>query len=328
MSISLNYSNILNAEERIRKYVRETPLEFSSSISRLTGRDVYLKLENMSEIRVFKIRGAFNKLLSMDEDRLRKGVVTASSGNHGLAVAHASRKIGVRAVICVPETVNKQKLEAIEEESAEVIKYGSNYDQVYYKARKIAEERGLEFVHAFDDKYVIAGQGTCGLEITRQLKKFDAVVVPIGGGGLISGISLAVKANNGSSVLGVQTEAVPSMYLSLKEGRIVTVTHRKTIADGMMALTPGKLTFEIVSKLVDSIFLVGDLEIRNAIYILLRKARTVAEPAGAASLAALLSGKIPEEFRRIVLVVSGGNISLELLDEIIRNTQGMPIGAT
>jgi threonine dehydratase len=313
-----NYSDIVNAERRIRNYVSTTPLQYSSSLSKLTGRDIYLKLECLSPIRVFKIRGAFSKLLSLGEERLRNGVITASSGNHGLAVAYAAKILGVKAVICVPESVNKQKLEAIEEESAEVVKYGSNYDQVYEKAKEIASERGLEFVHAFDDPQVIAGQGTCGLEIAGQLKDLDAVIVPIGGGGLIAGISIALKhQRKGCSVFGVQTESVPSMFLSLKRGKILSVPPEKTIADGMVALRPGKLTFKIVSKLVDRIFLVKDNQIRKAVYTLLRKERILSEPSGATPLAALLTNHLPEKSRKVVLVVSGGNIALDLLEDII-----------
>jgi threonine dehydratase len=320
--------DILNAEKRIRKYVRETPLEYSRYLSRITGREVYLKLENNSAIRVFKIRGAFNKILSMGRERQGRGVITASSGNHGLAVAYAAKVLGLKAVICVPDNVNRQKLEAIEEQSAEIIKYGKNYDNAYIKAKKIASSRGLEFVHAFDDRDVIAGQGTCGLEITKNMKELDAVFVPVGGGGLIAGISVAVKSLKHSTVFGVQTEAVHSMYTSLNKGRIVSVEPKETIADGMIALKPGKLTFSIASKFVDRILLVDDEEIRKAVYMLLRKERIVSEPAGASPLAALLSNRIPESARKIVLVISGGNISLDLLEEILERYHHIPIGAT
>jgi threonine dehydratase len=306
------------AESRIRKYIPPTPLEQSPGVSKLLGRDVYLKLETFQPIRVFKIRGALNKLLTLGDSARRKGVITASSGNHGFAIAYASRLFGVKAVICVPENVNPQKLMAIKEQGAEIVRFGSGYDDAYAHATFRASREGLTFVHAFNDTDVIAGQGTCGLEIARQLPDLESVVVGIGGGGLISGVAIAVKeALERSTVYGAETVAIPSMYESLKAGRPVKIEPGKTIADGMQAAIPGVLTFEAVRKYVDRIGLVNDLELEDAIYDLLTLGRVLAEPAGASPLAAMKGPLRTVKSMKTVLVVSGGNISVDLLSSIL-----------
>lgn len=306
------------AESRLRGYFPPTPMEHSKSLSLLCGREVHLKLEVFNPIRVFKLRGAVNKLLCLGDSSLRRGVLTASSGNHGLAVAYAARLFGARAVVCVPDKANPQKVSAIEEQGAEVLRVGSNYDQVYENSVKIARRRGLTFVHAFDDREVIAGQGTCGLEISRQLGRADSVVVPIGGGGLISGVAIALKSLSPMfRVYGVETKAVPSMYVSLEKGERTAVKPGRTIADGMQASVPGRLTFEASSRYVDRIALVDDPQIEDAVYELLSAARVLAEPAGASPLAALRGPLRGERGECTVLVVSGGNISLELLGAIL-----------
>ena len=306
------------AEARIRAYIAPTPLEYSKGISELLGREAYLKLETSLPVHVFKMRGAMNKLLSLPESDLKKGVITASSGNHGLAIAYASKLFGVKAAVCVPEAVNPQKLMAIEEQGAEIIRRGAGYDQAYENAVETARKRGLTFVHAFNDKDVIAGQGTCGLEMTRQLPGLDAVAVAIGGGGLISGISIAVKeALPRARVYGAETVAIPSMYESVKSGRVSKVDPKPTIADGMQAAVPGELTFEAARKFVDKIGLVTDDELEDAIYELLSLARVLAEPAGASPLAVMKGTLREEPGHRIVLVISGGNISVDLLRNIL-----------
>jgi threonine dehydratase len=306
------------AEARIRRYIPPTPLEQSPGISGLLGRDAYLKLENFQPIRVFKIRGALNKLLCLGDSDLKRGVVTASSGNHGFAIAYACRVFGVKATICVPSAVNPQKLRAIEEQGAEIIRFGSGYDETYENAVSTAAKRGLTFIHAFDDRDVIAGQGTCGLEMARQLPDLDAVTVAIGGGGLIAGISIAIKGTlEGARVFGAETVSIPSMYESLRRGRRVRVDPRPTIADGMQAATPGGLTFEAARRHVDRIGLVSDGELEDAIYDLLRLGRVTAEPAGASPLAAMKGPLRKERAEKVALVVSGGNISLALLSSIL-----------
>jgi threonine dehydratase len=307
------------ARERIRSYLPPTPTEFSRPLSEQLGKSVYLKLEVFQPIRVFKIRGALNKILSLSDSERKRGVITASAGNHGLAVAHASRKFGVRAVICIPEKANPQKAAAIQAEGAEVVRIGANYDDSYAYAVKLASKRNLAFVHAFDDSEVIAGQGTCGLEIAEQVSDLEAVVASIGGGGLISGIVLALKELlENVSVYGVQTRAVPSMYESIKRKKRMLVRTSPTIADGMTTSVPGKLGFQIVSDYVDRIVLVDDAMLRSAILDLLLSARVLVEPAGAAPLAAMKNTlRIPEG--KVVLVVSGGNIALSLLSSLLKS---------
>jgi threonine dehydratase len=310
---------IERAEGRIRKFIPPTPLEYSGRLSKLLGREIYLKLEVFQPIHVFKIRGAFNKLLQMGDSALSRGVVTASSGNHGLAIAYASRKFGSHAVICVPTNANPQKVNAILDQGAEVLKFGTTYDEAYENALRIAQSRSMPFVHAFNDRDVIAGQGTCGLEMVRQLGDLDSATVAIGGGGLISGISIALKQSiKGVRVYGAETHAIPSMYESVEEGRMVRVKPKPTIADGMQSAIPGDLTFEAVSKYVDKIGLVSDRQLEDAVFDLLVRANVLAEPAGASPLAAMKGPLKKEKGNKMVLVISGGNISVPLLTKILR----------
>ena len=314
------------AEGRIRKYIPPTPLEYSKGISDLLGRETHLKLETAMPIHVFKLRGALNKLLSLPDSALEKGIITASSGNHGLAIAYASKLFGVRASICIPENANPLKLKAIQEQGAEILRFGESYDEAYEFALEAAKKRDLTFVHAFNDREVIAGQGTCGIEIVRQAPDLDSVAVAIGGGGLISGIATAVKESlPRSRVYGAETVAIPSMYESLKRGRAIRVAPRPTIADGMQSAIPGDLTFQATKKYVDKIGLVTDSELEDAIYDLLSVARILAEPAGASPLAAMKGPLKGERGERLVLVVSGGNINLDLLRSILnRKAKGSP----
>ena len=310
---------IEEAEVKIRKYFPPTPIEYSRSISKLLGRETYLKLETVLPIHVFKIRGALNKFLSLPEAELKRGVVTASSGNHGLAIAYSSKLFGVGATICVPSNANPQKVRAIEEQGAEIIKFGGGYDEAFDHALALSKEKNLKFIHAFNDRQIIAGQGTCGLEISRQLPGADAVVVAIGGGGLISGIAIAIKGSlPDCRVYGAETVSIPSMYESIQHGERTLVSPKPTIADGMQAAIPGELTFEAVSKFVDKIGLVDDLQLEDAIFDLLTFARILAEPAGASPLAAIRGPLSREPGKKIVLVISGGNISMELLAAILR----------
>ena len=306
------------AEGRIRKYFPPTPLEYSKGISDLLGREVYLKLETALPIRVFKLRGALNKLQTLSRPALDRGVITASSGNHGFAIAYVSGLLGVSATVCVPENVNPQKLKAIREQGAEILQSGRGYDAAYDHAIATARKRGLTFIHAFNDPDIIAGQGTCGLEISRQLPDVDAAAVAIGGGGLISGIAIALKGVvKGVRVYGAETVAIPSMYESLKKGSLQRVDPRPTIADGMQSAIPGDLTFESVRKYVDRVGLVNDAELEEAVYELLTLARVLAEPSGASPLAVMKGSLKGEPGQKIVLVISGGNISVDLLRHVL-----------
>jgi len=320
--------DIEDAEQRIRPFIPPTPLENSKGLSDLLGREVFLKLETFQPIRVFKIRGALNKLQCLGDSELRKGVVTASSGNHGLAIAYASRIFGVKATICVPERVNPQKLRAIAEQGAEIVRFGMGYDETYENAVEVARKRGLTFIHAFNDREIIAGQGTCGLEIARQLPDLDAATIAIGGGGLIAGIAIALKRSlEKVQVFGAETKAIPSMYESLGQGRMVHIDPHPTIADGMQAAIPGELTFEAARRFVDKIGLVTDRELEEAIYDLLLLGRIMAEPAGASPLAAMKGPLRHERAEKAVLVISGGNISLSLLNSILSKREGRPTSA-
>ena len=306
------------AEGRIRKYFPPTPLEYSKGVSDLLGRDVYLKLETALPIRVFKLRGALNKLQTLPESALKRGVITASSGNHGFAIAYVSKLLGVSATVCVPQNVNPQKLRAIEEQGAEIVRRGKGYDEAYELAVDTAKKRGLTFIHAFNDPDIIAGQGTCGLEISRQRPDLDAAAVAIGGGGLISGIAIALKgALPGIRVYGAETVAIPSMYESLQRGSPYRVDPKPTIADGMQSAIPGELTFESVRKNVDRVGLVNDAELEDAVYELLTLARVLAEPSGASPLAVMKGSLKGEPGQKLVLVISGGNISVGLLRSIL-----------
>jgi len=267
---------------------------------------------------VFKLRGALNKLQTLPEPALKRGVITASSGNHGFAIAYVSKLLGVRATVCVPENVNPQKLKAIEEQGAEIIRRGRGYDEAYEHAMDTAKKRGLTFIHAFNDPDIIAGQGTCGLEISRQRPDTDAAAVAIGGGGLISGIAIALKGSLPRvRVYGAETVAIPSMYESLERGSLFRVDPKPTIADGMQSAIPGELTFESVRKNVDRVGLVNDVELEDAVYELLTLGRVLAEPAGASPLAVMKGSLRGEPGQELVLVISGGNISVDLLRSIL-----------
>jgi len=267
---------------------------------------------------VFKLRGALNKLQTLPEPALKRGVITASSGNHGFAIAYVSKLLGVRATVCVPENVNPQKLKAIEEQGAEIIRRGRGYDEAYEHAMDTAKKRGLTFIHAFNDPDIIAGQGTCGLEISRQRPDTDAAAVAIGGGGLISGIAIALKGSLPRvRVYGAETVAIPSTYESLERGSLFRVDPKPTIADGMQSAIPGELTFESVRKNVDRVGLVNDVELEDAVYELLTLGRVLAEPAGASPLAVMKGSLRGEPGQELVLVISGGNISVDLLRSIL-----------
>jgi threonine dehydratase len=305
------------AAERIKDFAYHTPVYFSDAWSTVTGAEVYLKLECYQPIRAFKIRGAANKLVQLSPNERRLGVVAASSGNHGLAVAYMAKRLGVPAKIVVPVTAVSAKVEAIEEQGATVIPCGTLGRQRIEKAMKIAAETGAVFIHSFDDLDVIAGQGTVGLEIVRDLPEVESVIVPVGGGGLISGIAVAVKSMKPSvRVVGVQAEGAASMYESLRQDKPVVLDRVETIADGLSPGEAGRYTFEVVRQLVDRVVLVSDDEIRDATMSLLDKSHILAEPSGAAGLAAAKRLGLSRG-EKVVFVVSGGNISRNVLQSLI-----------
>jgi threonine dehydratase len=313
--------DIKRAAKAIDGIAHRTPLYRSEHLSRRLDANVFLKLECFQPTRVFKIRGAANRMLQLGRAQRDRGVVAASSGNHGLSVAYVARLIGASATIVVPTTAVREKVEAIKEQGATVVGHGRSHAERYTRAQQIQKERGAVLVHPFDDPEVIAGQGTIGLEILEDLPDVDTILVPVGGGGLISGISLAIKAGRPEAkIYGVQSEKAPSMYESLKADKPVRLNDVGTIADGLAPGEPGQLTFRIVKKYVDGVVLTSEDKIRSATRLALESLHLLIEPSGAAVLAALDGSYQPRRGENLVLVISGGNISLDLLRELLNES--------
>jgi len=317
-NIPVTLAAIQRARARISGIAYKTPLYFSPRLSDLTGAQVYLKLESFQPIRVFKIRGASNKILNLSFAERRRGFVTASSGNHGLAVSYVAKRLATTATIVVPITAVEEKVRAIEEYGAKVEKYGRFHDERMSRAIEIQRTTGAVFVHPFDDPDIIAGQGTIGLEIIEDLPDVNTVFVPIGGGGLISGISIAIKSLRPTAkVIGVEPERASSMYQSIKTGKPTRLTDTTSIADGLATREPGTYTFEIARKNVDDILLVNEAQIERAVFTAMKDCHIVVEPSAGAVFAALTDVYHPKGGEKIVLVVSGGNISLRVLGTIL-----------
>jgi threonine dehydratase len=315
---AVSFQDVLEADKKIKNFVIRTPTYMSVVFSRRTGAEVYLKLESFQPVGVFKIRGAINKICSLPPSELKKGLVTSSSGNHGLSVAYAAKIFGARAVVVVPENAVKEKVEAIESYGAEVIKHGKDYDEAYSKALEIQKETKTTFVHPFNDPFVIAGQGTIGLELLEDIPDLNTIIVPVGGGGLISGIAIATKTLKPNiKIVGVQAEGAPAVYRSWKAGKIVEIDSVRTVADGLTSRKPLDPTFGIIRKCVDDILLVTDQEIGKAVLALLREAHMLAEPSGAASLAALLFRYHPKPKEKVAVIISGANISIDYLTALL-----------
>ena len=314
----IQLSDIQAALGRVRESIYLSPCARSETFSKSTGNTVYLKLDNLQRTGAFKERGALNKLLTMSAEERRCGVIAASAGNHAQGVAYHAGRHGVRAEICMPLTTPLIKVSATKSYGAEVILVGANYDEACEQALVRACEQGLTFVHAFDDDAIIAGQGTLGLELLQQQPDIAAVVVPIGGGGLIGGISCAIKQTNAQiQVFGVQPARLPSMKVAVAEGKPVTIHAAATIADGIAVRRAGERTLPLVQKYVDEIVTVDEEEIANAILLLLEREKTLAEGAGAAALAAVLNRKLPLVNKKVAVLVCGGNIDVTLLSRII-----------
>jgi threonine dehydratase len=304
---------------RIRGSVYLSPCARSQTFSETTGNSVFLKLDNLQRTGAFKERGALNKLLSLTaEEKNKGGVIAASAGNHAQGLAYHAGRLGIHAQICMPLTTPLTKVSATRAYGADVVLHGTNYDEAYEEALRRCEAERLTFVHAFDDEDVIAGQGTLGLEILEQQPEVEAVIVPIGGGGLIGGIACAIKQTNSKiQIFGVQPAKLPSMKVAVAEGKPVTMTAASTIADGIAVRRAGERTLPLVQKYVDEIATVDDEEIANAILLLLEREKTLAEGAGAAAVAALLNDKLPLRGKKVAVVVGGGNIDVTLLARII-----------
>jgi len=312
------YAAIREAAARIGDSIYRTPCQYSAFLSEATGQRIYLKLENLQMTGAYKERGALNKILLLTAEQRERGVIAASAGNHAQAVAYHATRRGIRSTIVMPSVTPMVKVIATQNFGAEVIVFGANYDEACAYALELAARRGLTFLHPFDDPAVIAGQGTIGLELLEQCPQLEAVVVPVGGGGLIAGIACAIKETHPKiKIIGVETARLPSMIEALAHHAPVTIPSASTIADGIAVRRAGDVTYGLVAKYVDEMVTVEEEEIASAILTLLEKEKTLAEGAGAAATAALLQHKTSLDGQHAAVIVGGGNIDVSLLSRII-----------
>lgn len=312
----LTLDKIYHASFILKEVIRPTNLIHAANLD--AECKIYLKPENLQITGSFKVRGAYYKISQLTEEEKSKGVIACSAGNHAQGVALAATKSGIKSLICIPDTAPISKVEATKEYGAEVLLVEGTYDDAYHKTLELQKETGATFIHPFDDEMVIAGQGTIGLEILDSLPDLDAVIVPIGGGGLVSGVAFAIKSLKPSiKVYGVQATGAPSMYDSMANHKITSLPMVKTIADGIAVKTPGSNTFAICEKYVDEIVTITDDEISTAILTLIEKQKLVTEGAGAVSVAAALFNKLPVQGKKVVCLVSGGNIDVTILNRVI-----------
>ena len=310
--------DLLEAQAFLRGKVNRTELLHSSTFSAMLGGEIYFKMENHQKTGSFKIRGALYRTSKLTDEEKRKGIIAASSGNHAQGVAYAARFNNLSAKIVMPEYTVPAKVNAVQGYGAEVVLKGMDYTDARAEAEEIRKREGRTFIEAFNDPHIISGQGTIGLEILEDLKDVDIIVVPVGGGGLISGISIAAKhANPGIRVIGVESELSDSMKKSVEEGKIVAHTSGDSIADGISVKYPGDITFSIVRKNVDEIVTVSDEAIAMALFKLLERNKTLVEPSAATGLAAIMEHKIEITGKKVAVVLSGGNINFLLLSKII-----------
>ena len=315
--MSVTYDDIVSAQKTQDSVIRKTSLTFSDTFTQLTGSKVYLKNEFEQKTGSFKLRGAYYKIKTLSEEERGNGVVAASAGNHAQGVAFASALEKIKCTIVMPKNASPAKVAATRGYGATVVLEGKNYDESSAKAREIANATGATIIHAFDDPQIIAAQGVIGLEIIEQLPDVDEIYVPIGGGGLASGVLTAVKSKNPNvKIIGVQSKSFPSMKNSLDSGNIQTVDGGFTIADGISVKTPGKQTFEIIKNQIDEIVLVDDDEIIKTMFLLMERSKCVIEPAGAVGLAYLISKK-PSPGKKVVPILCGGNVDMYLLGQIV-----------
>ena len=320
----LSLDRVYKASTVLKEVIRETDMISAPKLNKSCN--VYLKTENLQVTGSFKIRGSYFKISQLTDEEKKKGVIACSAGNHAQGVALAATKNGIKSTICLPDGAPISKVEATKRYGAQVCLVKGVYDDAYKKAIELKNEKGLTFIHPFDDPDVIAGQGTIGLEILTQLPSADVVVVPIGGGGLISGIAYTIKKLKPScKIYGVQATGAPSMEQSIADGEIETLNGVNTIADGIAVKTPGNLTYDLCQKYVDGIVTVTDDEIALAILTLLEQQKLIAEGAGAVPVAAVMNGKIPDiDGKNVVCVVSGGNIDVTILSRVIE--RGLKMG--
>ena len=314
----LSFVDIEEARERIKDQIYLSPLPHSETISRMTGNKVFFKLENLQLTGSFKERGALNRLLTLTREEAQRGVIAASAGNHGMAVAYHSRRLNIASTIVMPVSAPLIKVTRVRQYGATSVLSGHDYDGALAEALRLSKEAKLTFISAFNDPWIVAGQGTIGLELYEQNPDLDAVVVPVGGGGLIAGVALALKTLMPKiRIIGVQAEGVPSMKAALANGAPAQIPPATSIADGIAVRAVGATPFELVKSYVDEIVTVSEREIANAVLLLLEIEKTVAEGAAAVPLAALINKKLSLAKKNIGLIVSGGNIDMNLISRII-----------
>jgi len=315
----LNLEKIYEAQNRIKDIVVQTPLAYAPYLSESSGCEIYLKKENLQITGAFKIRGAYNKVASLSDAERACGVIAASAGNHAQGVAFSASKFDTRAVIVMPESTPLTKVNGVKHYNAEVILHGANYDEAYLYATSYAQKHSMTFVHPFEDVAVIAGQGTVALEILEQCEDLDAIIIPVGGGGLIAGMAAAIKEKNPKiEVIGVSASGAPAFKNSYKLREAVDTTSVRTIADGIAVRDTSAVTLKYALEHVDKIISVDDEEIASAILFLLEKQKLVVEGAGAVGVASLLHNKLPElKGKKVAIVLSGGNMDVTLLSVII-----------
>ena len=317
MRTIVSLESIREAQEALRGVAEVTPMVTSSQL----GTNLIIKSENLQKTGSFKIRGAYNKIRSLSPEEAARGVIACSAGNHAQGVALSASKLGIRSIICMPEGAPVLKVQATQSYGAEVVLVPGSYDDAAREAERLAKENGYTFAHPFNDPLVIAGQGTIGLEILEQVPDVEQVIIPVGGGGLASGVASAIRQMRPNvKIIGVQASSVPSMFVSCRNGMVTTVKDGATIADGIHVLTPGDLTFSICREYLDDIVTVSEDEIAAAIVALLEGPKTVAEGAGATSVAAWLFDKVDTSLKTVALV-SGGNVDITTLSRII--TKGL-----
>lgn len=313
----LTLDQVYKASHVLKEVLRPTQCIRAKHIA--PDAEVYLKTENLQVTGSFKVRGAYYKISQLSDEEKARGVIACSAGNHAQGVALAAQKNGIKAVICLPDGAPISKVEATRSYGAEICLVPGVYDDAYNKALQLRDEHNYTFIHPFDDENVIAGQGTIGLELLDQLPDLDAAVVPVGGGGLISGVAFALKTLNPNiKVYGVQAAGAPSMVNSLADGKIECLDSVSTIADGIKVKEPGEHTFEYCSKYVDQVVTVTDDEVSSAILALIEQHKLIAEGAGAVSVAAVMFGKVPVKGKKVVCLVSGGNIDVTILSRVIK----------
>lgn len=317
----ISLKKIKEARERIKGLINKTPCIYSLPLSRIIKKKIFLKLENLQVTQAFKARGNANKIALLNTKEKNRVVITASSGNHGQGLSLAALRAGIKAIVVLPEVAPKNKIEKIKENKAEVIIKGKTYDDACSYAHSLSKKMNYTYVQSFDDPDIIAGNGSMGLEILEEVPQTQMIICPIGGGGGISGVALAAKQIKPNiQIIGVEAERSPSMFESIKAGKIIELSSANTFADGIAVRKPGEINFEIVKKYVDNIITVSEEEMKSAIFTLAKESKVIAEGAGSSSVAALLYQKvITKDISNIVCIVTGGNIDMALFESILKD---------